>query len=756
MATVLAAAVLVLAGLAVPPAAAAPSVPDDLPDGVPAAALRAEPELPAPAGWPFPEGAPRTSGTGRLVAGAALWSDFLYDDRGPAAPLGAPLNAQGPASVGLAPTQGVYSYPPGPAHGNGADVFRTGIGSDGAATYWRVDWNTLADPVVPIAAWTFDTDDDPRTGTAEWPAAAGVRSPGIDRALVVSSRGARLLDADGGLLAELPTTVDTAARSFVVRVPRAALDVDGTWRVRLAAGLADAAGTGFAPPTVLPGAAVPGLPRVYNVAFRSVEQEPPVHTSGLTDALVARLQELTAAAPLLGGLGADGAFRAVTGNFWLEDAQADALALGDVSPFSSEVDWAALASGVTTPESRPTGYSNRWYVSRLALGDGIVPQAGPAVDLRPNYLGRVQPYAVYVPTDGGELPLTWVMHSLGGNHNQYGALNPRLLEQLCEDRGSICATTLGHGPDGWYYAEAEADYWQVWRALAEAYELDTERTVMSGYSMGGWASYKLTFEHPDLFAAAMPLAGPPRCGSGLGDPVPPLALNSDERCDASGDTGPLVGNARWVPYSIGHGAADLLVPVTAVQQQVGRFDALGQRYVLHVYPGEDHVAFAVQDRFDAVVAEVGSPARVRDPGRISHTWYPSLTDDSLGLGATTVYWLGGLAARDTGPGRLASVEAVSAARPDPAVTERRTGPTLVPGPLPALRTALEWVLGEAPEPSQRLELVLHNVVAVSVDLERAGLRCGPVSVTSDGPVTVTLGIRAVDLPAGRSTLQAGC
>ena len=31
---------------------------------------------------------------------------------------------------------------------------------------------------------------------------------------------------------------------------------------------------------------------------------------------------------------------------------------------------------------------------------------------------------------------------------------------------------------------------------------------MSGYSMGGFASYKLALEYPDLFAQAMPLEGP--------------------------------------------------------------------------------------------------------------------------------------------------------------------------------------------------------------------------------------------------------
>ena len=36
--------------------------------------------------------------------------------------------------------------------------------------------------------------------------------------------------------------------------------------------------------------------------------------------------------------------------------------------------------------------------------------------------------------------------------------------------------------------------------------------MISGYSMGGWASYKLAFEHPDDFAGALVLDGPIACG----------------------------------------------------------------------------------------------------------------------------------------------------------------------------------------------------------------------------------------------------
>ena len=364
---VLAAAVLLGSLLSPPPAA---TTPEDLPDEAPPAARVTEPRLPAANGRPFPERAfPRTSGTGQLSGGADYWSDFVYDDHGPS--LTAGMTA--PYATNLAPPQGVYTYPDGPARHNGADIFRTAVGLDGRSSYWRVDWTTLADPDVPMAVWTFDRDADASSGVAEWPARAGVRSPGIDTGLVVSGRGAWLVDLRTGRRRDVTRlggglTVDRRAGSFVVRLPRALLRPRGHWTVRVGSGLADATGRSLAAPHTAGALPVAGTTRLYNVGFRRVRQEPPVFRSGRTDALAAAVEGSGDTAPLLDRLGAGGPARFVTGNFWMDDHQADALALGDVSEFRRTVDWRRLAGKVRTREPAPRGYSNRWYVSGLPLG----------------------------------------------------------------------------------------------------------------------------------------------------------------------------------------------------------------------------------------------------------------------------------------------------------------------------------------------------------------------------------------------------
>jgi len=741
------------------------AVPGDLPDGVPAAATRAEPQLQAPQGWPFAQRISRTAGTERLHGGASYWTDFVYDDHGAALPSGFSLD-----NVALlAPEQGVYEQP-AEAAGNGADVFVAATGADRRATYWRVDWTTLADPDVPIAVWGLDTDLDASTGKQEWPAAAGVTSPGLDRALVVSSRGAWLHNPRRGLVIDVldrggRLSVDEETRSFVVRVPKKLLPARGSWRVRLAAGVADESGEAMAAPTLAGGAPLPsGMPHVYNLAFRTPAQETPVLTTSRTAGQVAALQALAAGTPVAEQLGADGLARYVTGNFWMEDAQADALASADASPFSHVVRWRDLARKRRTAEPLVHGHSNRWYLSRLDLGEGVLTNDPTEAtgDGAPNYLSPVQPYSVYVPTSyrrGDAAPLTWTLHSLSVNHNQYAAYDPQLLQTLCEDRDSICAGTLGRGPDGWYFDEAEVDYWQVWRALADGFDLDPTRTVLTGYSMGGWAGYHLGLAHPDLYAEVVSLAGPPQCGVSLdGDQLVNPAFG--ERCTTDGTAYDLVGNALHLPFRIGHGFLDQLVPFTSVEQQVARFSALGLRHRFVRYPAEDHLVFATQDRFATVLDGLGRPTVERDPREVDLTWRPHLTRRALGIGATTAYWLRGLAARDSGPGTLARVQAVSEGLPGTEVQVVGSGTTPVLAPLPAIVQETSWRPGAALPISDVLTLGLTNVSHVTVDLARARWSCGTLQVTSDGPAVVLLAgpedTQRVEVGEGVQRVQRRC
>jgi len=220
--------------------------------------------------------------------------------------------------------------------------------------------------------------------------------------------------------------------------------------------------------------------------------------------------------------------------------------------------------------------------------------------------------------------------SLSVNLNQYGAYDPLLMQQLCEQRHSICATTEGFAPDMWYFDEAEVDFWQVWHRLASDYTLDPQRTALTGYSMGGWAAYKLGLAHPDLFATALSLEGPPTCGIEI---VPGSRIPSDQdttsHCNADGDATKVVASARWLPYGVSQGAVDELVPVTSGLAQVQLLDAKSYRYHFEFFPAEDHLVYATQDRFGTLASWVGHRVRTKNPGHVSYAWYPDLDRPSL-------------------------------------------------------------------------------------------------------------------------------
>jgi hypothetical protein len=683
--------------------------------------------------------------------------------------MGSPVGISGSAKASdLAPVHGGFLYPAGKADNNGADIFTAAVGYTRRATYWRVDWNTLADPKIPVAEWTIagDTAHRAPASTTKWPGNSGLTtSSGIQYALIVSSRRALLVRAAAPAkpVAILHTTTDVRSRSFIVRIPTRILPAKGTWRVQLAAGLANPSGTGFSNVPSANGATGNGV-NVYNVTFRSYRQESelvcptgPFPDPGLTSTVQKGLD--------VDGVTYDHQPVAECGNFWMENDQANTLASGDVAKYTLAVNWRELARHTTTPEPRPPGYTNRWYLSPLQLGQGVSYPSGNQYT-GPTYVGRIQPYAVYVPTTyraSQPAKLTWILHSLGANLNQYGGVAPSQLKEECQDRNSICATTEGFSEGQWYYGEAEVDFWDVWHQLARDYELDPDATVMSGYSMGGWASYKLPEEYPGLFAQSMPLEGPVVCGLRVYGPVQGPA--GAGQCTNDGDSTPLIVNLRWVPYVMTYGAIDELVPFAGGQEQIGQFRSLGYRFYAVDYPAEDHMVFSLQNDFTPADSQLGSLDRVQNPARFTFTWYPDLvgTIDHAGragqIGPTGDYWVSALRGRVTKPGVVATVTASSQAIPQPAEKPVESyGMSALPEPTPAVIDAERWSAGSIPAAQQSVKLNLTNVARAALDTARAGLRCGTVTTTTDGPATLILRLRSrrsrvIHLQRGTTTLR---
>src|SRR4051794_35431976 len=503
------------------------------------------------------------SGAQAYRGGEWLYQDFLYDDHGAA---GVPdSNAPyGPSGFLFSPPAGTFTYPTDRVYAdNAADLVELRVRPLADATAFRVTLNTLQDPERTAFTIALGTSAAP----VRWPHGAGVSSP-AQLFLTVHGATAELTDALTGVARRpAPTaTVDPVRRQVDVRVAHAAWNPNrNTIRMTIGAGLWNRQANAYLAPTTgsatatTPGGGAPTGAAIVNVGPRFDEPFPdprqdPTYT--IADA-------------------AAGA--AVQAAWWRERKQADQLRLGDVSPFFADVDFARLAAGTNDDSGVPkTGPMDRILASHHQFGQGMDPSK-VCFDLASNFsagakcvgrfVGQLQPYALYVPNKPqppGGWGMTLLLHSLSANYNQYAGSHN---QSEVGDRapGSLVVTPAGRGPDGFYAGIAEADTFEVWADVARRYRLDPAWHAVSGYSMGGFGTYRMLARWPDLFARGFSVVGVPGPAD---DQLPSL---------------------RNTPLLAWNAAADELVPIDESEQAEQHLAATGLRFAEDLFPTADHL-----------------------------------------------------------------------------------------------------------------------------------------------------------------------
>jgi hypothetical protein len=412
-----------------------------------------------------------------------------------------------------------------------------------------------------------------------------------------------------------------------------------------------------------------GAPGVFNLAFRFNEPQADRPMPGLepTPGYVVAGQE-----PTVG-----------IGN-WFESRQARTLKrpLPATPPstgnFRADVSFARLADGDTVGVHRPRENQARIFSSSLNPHEGFRERF-------PSYGGRLQPYLVRVPDAGPPSRvrgLTWLLHGRGGTYTEPAVFHDNLLSQFGDERRNLVVSPLGRGAGGWYIDEAEVDFFEVWRDVARRFALDPNRVALSGYSMGGYGTYRLGVLYPDLFGRAFTVVGPPARG-GWVPPAHPFDPDSG-RFTEDTNSNRLLENVRWVPYLNWVTFNDELVPYAGPRAQQRRFDRLGLRSQLWSFPGE-HFTLAVLDEWEAGKRHLGSGRVERTPSRVNYALMPDTWRPGLGLVHDHAHWVSDLNARNeagdpgTNPAR-AEIDAISRAfgeDPSPRtarVTTARGGP----------------------------------------------------------------------------------
>lgn len=662
------------------------------------------------------------SGASAYRRGEFLYQDFLYDDRGANATVFDPADARLTEETSSR-ANGTYTYPTDPVYaGNAADIVELRIKPQSGFTAFRVTLNSLKDAERVGFTIALGESAAPRP----FPFGANVSAPAQYFLTVHGNQAVLTNAADGSVVSPAPTvTVDMTRRQFEVRVSTTAWNPGrNAVRVAAGAGLWDTANNRYLLPGASASATRPGgsgtltAPAAFfNVAFRFNE-------------------------PMFGP-----AERASGTSYWRESAQAKALAAGDISAFFARVDFAKLTASTNDdmpgqPQGVPqTGPMNRIFASHVETQQGVdfSVECGSAPTCKGEYRGQLQPYAVYVPTKpmpSSGYGLTLLLHSLGGNHNQY--LNSRNQSQLGErGAGHIVITALGRGPDGWYVEDAAADTFEMWADAARHYQLDSAMTSISGYSMGGHATFKFATRYPDLFAKAHAVVGPPA----LGIWAPPAEPTGGDATN----TYHLLAGLRNVPIMMWVQAADELVPYAGTRTQAQRLDDLGYRYRFDTFTTGEHLTLALHDQYQESADFLGDARVDRNPARVTYVVNPAMDVPARGLIGNHAYWLSGMTVRDgSGAAPRATIDAFSRGFGvgDAPVSATQGGAGVLTGNLGLQAYVSQfrtWGLPVAAVTANRLDLVARNVGVVKVDVQRAKVRCDvALVVDTDGPMTVEL------------------
>lgn len=112
---------------------------------------------------------------------------------------------------------------------------------------------------------------------------------------------------------------------------------------------------------------------------------------------------------------------------------------------------------------------------------------------------------------------------------------------------------------------------QLLDSIGQQYAVDPKRVYLTGLSMGGYGTWKLGLQHPERFAALVPICG----GGNMIDVVLGPRDQPDE--------------FKRLPIWAFHGAKDEVVPLTESERMVKQLQKLGVKNVkLTIYPEANH------------------------------------------------------------------------------------------------------------------------------------------------------------------------
>ena len=201
------------------------------------------------------------------------------------------------------------------------------------------------------------------------------------------------------------------------------------------------------------------------------------------------------------------------------------------------------------------------------------PFAGKHGDLRKAYRSAVddtlQPYRIFIPSsyDGSKAtPLLVALHGMGGDENSMFDGYKETLKREAERVGFIVVCPKGRDTASMYRGSAEQDVLDVMKEVERDYRIDLNRVYLMGHSMGGYGTWSVAMDHPELFAALGPISG-------------------------GGDVNGMV-KIKNIPEYVVHGDDDRTVNVSQSRRMVEAGKQAGASITYVEVPGGSHVSVA--------------------------------------------------------------------------------------------------------------------------------------------------------------------
>ena len=208
----------------------------------------------------------------------------------------------------------------------------------------------------------------------------------------------------------------------------------------------------------------------------------------------------------------------------------------------------------------------------------------------------VQPYIVGVP-DGAvaknetKFPLIIFLHGYDPNMNKHRWWEARDYAAACARNGCLLAIPFGRLNTD-FQTCGEVDVLDVIKEMQKHYRVDLDRVYLCGISMGGMGVYSVAAHYPDLFAAAMILAG--RADSPLQNntalenfhPFKQWLIQADNPIS-------LCENLINIPMRIYHGQDDNVVPASQAIRMSTALKKAGCDAKLLLVPGGHRSGFDI-------------------------------------------------------------------------------------------------------------------------------------------------------------------